>query len=123
MDANDEAQAINAMAIGVRNYVAPFKYPSGTANFFGTGINSNSAVNTFATIGGLGGQYQGFNLPWLTNGSNLALPSSAFNSQGQAQIQRGLQIAALQLQVAQLQLQVIQLQTANANSSPQRITK
>jgi RHS repeat-associated protein len=115
LSAQDEAQAINAMSRATNNYNGTVKYPSPMSNIFGTGINSNSAVNTLSTMAGLSRQYQSLSYPWytFTNGSNLSLPSSSFNSQGQAQIQRGLQIAALQLQVAQLQLQVMQLQTGN----------
>ncbi len=125
LSAQDEAQAINAMGQAINNYSGDLKYPSSAANFIGIGINSNSGVNSLAIIAGLGRQYQSVSYPWyyFAHGSNLNLPASSFNSQGQAQIARGLQIAALQSQAAQLQMQIAQLQTGNANSTSQRIVK
>jgi RHS repeat-associated protein len=113
-----EAQAINSMALGVSSYTGNLQYPSALANFFGTGVNSNSAVNSLSSIAGLGSQFQSFRLPWFTNGSNLTLPAQSFSNPS---IQRSLQITALQMQVAQLQRQITQLQTGNAKSTPQVI--
>jgi len=112
----EEAQAVNSMAAGVRDYNGTVRYP-----LFGLDINSNSGAYTLATMAGLGRQFQSYQLPFLSVGRGQTLPAQSFNAQGQASLQRGLQITALQLQVAQLQLQIIQLQTANANSTPQRV--
>lgn len=83
----NEVQAINSMGEAVISYNGNVKYPSAVSNVFGTGVNSNSAVNSLASIAGLGSQYRSFRLPWFTNGSNLSLSAQNFSN---ASTQRSL---------------------------------